>query len=79
MTATLVNGNIIGKRISQARVQAGISQVELAAAMCVDYKINMERATISQIELGHRSVKDKEIDAFCKVLNISPNWLFEYE
>ena len=79
MTVTLVKGNIIGKNIQQARVKAGMSQIELAAAMCVDYKIKMERATISHIESEHRSVKDKEIFAFCELLGVSPNWLFEYK
>lgn len=79
MTLTLVNGNIVGGRIQQARAKAGLSQVELAAAMCVDHKIKMQRATISHIESGDRAVKDKEIAAFCNILNISPNWLFNYK
>ena len=79
MTVTLVKGNIVGKRIQQARVKAELSQLELAAAMCVDHKIKMERATISHIESGHRSVKDKEMAAFCDILGVSPNWLFGWK
>ncbi len=76
MTVTLVQGNMVGKNIQAARIKAGLSQVELAAAMCVDHKIKMARATISHIESGQRSVKDKEVVAFCTILGISPNWLF---
>ena len=76
MTTTLVKGNMIGHKILEARTKQGLSQVELAASMCVDQGISMERATISQIERGLRSVKDKEIDAFCDVLKVTPNWLF---
>ena len=56
MAVVLVKGNAIGGRIQQARVKAGLSQVELAAAMCVDHKIKMQRATISHIESGDRAV-----------------------
>lgn len=79
MTATLVVGNKVGKRVQQARVKAGLSQVELAAAICVDHKIKMERATISHIESGQRAVKDKEVVALCEALSVSPNWLFDYK
>lgn len=76
MTTTLVKGNMIGQKILKARQKKGLSQVELAASMCVDKGIGMERATISQIERGVRAVKDKEIAAFCDLLGVSPNWLF---
>ena len=79
MTTTLVKGNIVGKRLLNARLKNGLSQVELAASMCVDKGIGMERATISQIERGIRAVKDKEIAAFCDILNVSPNWLFNHQ
>ena len=79
MTLTLVKGNVIGGRIQQARVKAGLSQVELAAAMCVDHKIKMQRATISHVESGDRAVKDKEIAALCDILDVTPNWLFGRE
>ena len=48
--AYLIKRNVIGSRIQQARAKAGLSQVELAAAMCVNHKIKMQRATISHIE-----------------------------
>ena len=79
MTQTLVKGNIIGKNIAKARKKQGMHQVELAAAMCVENRINMERSTISQIERGLRAVKDIEILGFCKILKTTPNDLFDYD
>jgi transcriptional regulator with XRE-family HTH domain len=70
-----VKGNIVGKKVKQARQKLGLSQVEFAATLCVDYNINLERVQISTIERGIRSVKDKELDAIAKVLDVTPNWL----
>jgi transcriptional regulator with XRE-family HTH domain len=70
-----VTGNIIGKRVKAARQKIGLSQVELAATLCIDYGINLERVQISTIERGVRSVKDKELDALAKILGVTPNWL----
>ena len=75
MSLSQVKGNIIGKRVKEARQKLGISQVEFAATLCVDHNINLERVQISTIERGIRSVKDKELDAIAKVLNVTPNWL----
>ena len=49
--------------------------MEFAATLCVDHNINLERVQITTIERGIRSVKDKELDAIAKVLNVTPNWL----
>jgi transcriptional regulator with XRE-family HTH domain len=70
-----VKGNIIGKRVKEARQKLGISKVEFAATLCVDHSINLERVQISTIERGIRSVKDKELDAIARVLEVTPNWL----
>ena len=75
MSVSQVQGNIIGKRVKQARQKLGVSQVEFAATLCVDHNINLERVQISTIERGIRSVKDKELDAIARVLNVTPNWL----
>ncbi len=75
MSLSQVKGNIIGKRVKEARQKLGISQVEFAATLCVDYNINLERVQISTIERGIRSVKDKELDAMARVLDVTPNWL----
>jgi transcriptional regulator with XRE-family HTH domain len=67
--------NISGLRIRQARQQNGLSQVELAAALSVDRGIKLEQSDISEIERQVRSLKDYELDAIARVLDIDPIWL----
>jgi len=67
--------NISGARIRQVRRQHGLDQVELAAALNVDYGIKLEQSDISEIERQVRLLKDYELDAIAKVLDIDPVWL----
>lgn len=67
--------NISGARIRQARLQHDLDQVELAAALNVDYGVKLEQSDISEIERQVRSVKDYELDAISKVLDVDPVWL----
>lgn len=67
--------NVSGARIRQARLQHDLDQVELAAALNVDYGVKLEQSDISEIERQVRSVKDYELDAISKVLDIDPVWL----
>lgn len=67
--------NISGSRIRQARLQNNLGQVELAAALNVDYGVKLEQSDISEIERQVRCVRDYELDAIAKVLDIDPLWL----
>jgi transcriptional regulator with XRE-family HTH domain len=67
--------NISGVRIRQVRQQHGLDQVELAAALNVDYGIKLEQSDISEIERQVRSLRDYELDAIAKVLDTDPVWL----
>ena len=67
--------NISGPRIRQVRLQHGLDQVELAAALNVDYGVKLEQSDVSEIERQVRSLKDYELDAISKVLDIDPIWL----
>ncbi len=67
--------NLCGKRIKIARVSSEMKQIDLIAALSVDYKIDITQRALSDIELGKRTVKDTELVAFAKVLNVSPMWL----
>lgn len=67
--------NICGSRIRQMRRQHGLDQVELAAALNIDYGIKLEQSDISEIERQVRSLRDYELDAIAKVLDIDPVWL----
>jgi transcriptional regulator with XRE-family HTH domain len=74
---SIVDGkqNISGSRIRQVRLQHGLDQVELAAALNVEHGVKLEQSDISEIERQVRSVKDYELDAISKVLDIDPIWL----
>jgi hypothetical protein len=41
----------------------------------VDYGIKLEQSDISEIERQVRSLKDYELDAIARVLDINPVWL----
>ncbi len=52
--------NICGPRIKQTREEL---------------KIKIDRSDISEIERGVRGLKDYELIAIAKILNVSPVWL----
>ncbi|KKJ01401.1 helix-turn-helix domain-containing protein [Prochlorothrix hollandica] len=67
--------NIVGLRLKQAREKLGLDQADVAAALSVDYQINLDQSDISEIERQKRGVKDFELDALAKVLLVDPVWL----
>ncbi len=67
--------NISGQRIKQARERMGWDQNELAAALQVDFQIKLDQSDISEIERQVRGVKDFELNAFSRLLEVSPEWL----
>lgn len=67
--------NISGKRIREARRAKNLNQVELAAALSVDYEIALDQSDISEIERGVRAVKDYELVAIAHILEIDVGWL----
>ena len=66
--------NICGKRIKEARKKLKLSQEELAARLQVE-GVNIERDSVSRIEIGTRFVADYELLILCKILNVSPEYL----
>ena len=66
--------NICGDRLREARVVQRLRQEDLAARIQIK-GINMERDSISRIEIGTRFVSDFELKVFSEVLNVSVNWL----
>ena len=66
--------NICGPKIREARKRAGLSQEMLAARLQTE-GVNIERDSVSRIEIGARFVSDYELLALCKILNISPEYL----
>ena len=67
--------NIVGDRIRQARIHAGMSQRQLSEKLEL-MAVYTCRGSISRIENGCRAVTDIEIDAISKVLNVSLDYLF---
>lgn len=66
--------NICGERIRSARKAMHLSQQELAARLQVE-GINVERDSISRMEIGARFIADFELMILCKVLNVSADEL----
>jgi transcriptional regulator with XRE-family HTH domain len=68
--------NIVGERVKQARLKhkPPLTQDELSGRLSV-IGVAIDRAGISKIEIGLRSVLDFEVRAFAKVLGVSVGWL----
>ena len=67
--------NICGERIAEAHKKQGLTQENFAAKLQVEGVI-VERDSISRIEIGIRFVADYELLVLCKILKVSPDYLF---
>ena len=70
--------NVCGKRVKELRKKLGISQSELAAKLQTE-EINIERDSVSRIEIGTRFVADYEIAVLCRVLKTTADYLLGIE
>ena len=70
--------NICGQRLKEARKTLKLSQEELAARLQVE-GVNIERDSVSRIEIGTRFVADYELLILCKILNVTPAYLLGLE
>ncbi len=68
------NKNICGARIKEARKKLKLSQANLAAKLQV-MGVNIERDSVSRIEIGTRFVADYELLAISQILGVSPSFL----
>lgn len=66
--------NISGDRIRQWRMDAGLTQEDLAIRMQLN-GLQMGQMAISRIETGKRLVADFELVIFSRVLGVSMEWL----
>ena len=66
--------NICGDRLREARVVRRLRQEDLAAQIQLK-GINMERDSISRIEIGTRFVSDFELKIFAHALGVTMEWL----
>jgi len=69
--------NICGKNVKRLRIEKGLDQVEVAAALSVEHHINLEQSDISEIERGVRGVRDYELKALAEVFGVSVKALLE--
>ena len=70
--------NVCGKRIKEARQRLKLTQEALAARLQVA-GINMERDSVSRIEIGTRFVADFELLVLSQVLSVTPAYLLGIE
>ena len=70
--------NICGERVKAARKRLGLSQFDLAAKLQVS-GVNIERDSVSRIEIGTRFVADYELLVLSKILNVTPSYLLGLE
>ena len=70
----LGNRNLIGKRVTEARMALGMKQVELLAKLQLT-GIDMSIPALSLLEGQKRPVSDIELNALADILGVSVDWL----
>ena len=70
--------NICGDRVHEARCKHRMTQSDLAAKLQLA-GINIERDSISRIEIGTRFVADYELRELAAILKVSIAWLVGLE
>ena len=70
--------NIIGKRVTEARLSQGMKQVELLAKLQLA-GIDISVPALSLLEGQKRPVSDIELNALADILNVSVDWLLGRE
>ncbi len=70
----LGNRNMVGARVTEARLNAGIKQVELLAKLQTS-GIDISIPALSLLEGQKRPVSDFELCALADALNVSVEWL----
>ena len=66
--------NLIGKRVTEARMALGMKQVELLAKLQLA-GVDMSIPALSLLEGQKRLVSDIELNALADILEVSVDWL----
>ena len=74
----LGNRNIVGSRVTEARLALGMKQVELLAKLQLA-GVDMSVPALSLLEGQTRMVSDIELNALADILNVSVDWLLGRE
>ncbi len=72
------NRNIVGVRVTEARIKQGMKQVELLAKLQLA-GVEMSVPALSLLEGQKRPVTDIELKALSDILNVSVDWLLGIE
>ena len=70
--------NLCGDRVHEARCKHRLTQGDLAAKLQLA-GINIERDSVSRIEIGTRFVADYELRELAIILKVSVDWLLGIE
>ena len=70
--------NLIGKRVTEARMALGMKQVELLAKLQLA-GVDMSIPALSLLEGQKRPVSDIELNALADILEVSVDWLLGRE
>ena len=70
--------NLIGKRVTEARMALGMKQVELLAKLQTQ-GVDISVPALSLLEGQKRPVTDIELNAIANILNVSVDWLLGRE
>ena len=74
----LGNRNIVGVRVTEARLALGMKQVELLAKLQLA-GVDMSIPALSLLEGQRRPVSDIELNALADILHVSADWLLGRE
>lgn len=74
----LGNRNMVGARVTEARLQAGMKQVELLARLQTS-GIDISIPALSLLEGQKRPISDFELCALADALHVSVDWLLGRE
>ncbi len=66
--------NLVGKRVTEARLQKGLTQIELLAKLQAA-GIDISRPALSLLEGQKRPVSDFELNALSDILEVDVDWL----
>ena len=71
---SLGDRNIVGARVTEARVRLGMKQVELLARLQTE-GVEISIPALSLLEGQKRPVSDLELNALANILDVSVDWL----
>ena len=74
----LGNRNIVGARVTEARLALGMKRVELLAKLQLA-GVDMSIPALSLLEGQKRPVSDIELNALADILHVSVDWLLGRE